>query len=111
MGSGEAQNAKEGKFLKFGALHAVAFTGHIPELVEMYPNPADSTITFCHQFFYSNPTQFFSFLTLILKVADLHAQCGQKWSVCGDDSAAAGLFASDLLMFYARQLKAVEDGL
>ena len=41
VGSGEAQNAKEGKFVKFGLSHPIAFGRQPSEYTDMRPDSAD----------------------------------------------------------------------
>lgn len=105
--SGEAQNAKEGKFLKFGLFHPTAFGRHPPELIEGFPNPADSSLVF-FSISSLNPTRSFH----NSKRWMFYIPGAVRWGRCAGMTvlSAPGLFASDLSVFYARQLNAVQHG-
>lgn len=76
--SGEAQNAKEGKFLKFGLLHPVAFGRHPSEFAERCPNPARTPCVLFHCFLFEIlQSWMFGILSAVTR-----GRCAGGWQRC-----------------------------
>lgn len=102
--SAEAQNAKEGKFLKFGLLIPL----HLEDILQNERRGVQTSRQTVALLFLRFRCYFFSIL--------INSKGGcilcQMRPVCGDDSAAIpGCLRSTSRCFYARQLNAVERGL